>query len=201
MQVGVELIPQRYALQRDNGSAVSGYQRFTTINPKFHIAPMLFPHSNTYLHLVNIRVDTQLTDIAYWMCLQSNMTHNTIPVALRLVCDRVRVLTHTHILDAIIHLNADGVLTTISKIRSHIIVMRNRQRHLVPHGLAIHDKGCFNMRTFHEQEDATSLPLLGHRNLTLVITMTHIVAFWCQEEGELHLASLTVSLHIRIKVK
>ena len=86
MQVGVELIPQRCALQRDNNNTVSGYQRLTIIDPKFHLATALFPHSNTYLHLVNIRVDTQLTDVAHRMCLQCDTTHDAIPITLCLVC-------------------------------------------------------------------------------------------------------------------
>ena len=68
-------------------------------------------------------------------------------------------------------------------------------------GLAIHDNGCFNMRTLQEQDDATSLPLLGYSHLTLVTGIAYIVALRCQEEGELHLASLTVALHIRIEVE
>ena len=80
-------------------------------------------------------------------------------------------------------------------------MMRNRQRHLVTYGLTIHDNSCLNMRTLQEQDDVTSLPLLGYSHLTLVTGIAYIVALRCQEEGELHLASLTVSLHIRIKVK
>ena len=132
---------------------------------------------------------------------QCDTPHYAVPIALRLVGDRVRILADANILDAVVHLDIDNVLTTIYQIRCNIVLMRYRQRRLMVYRLTVDNEGGFYMRTFHEQNDMASLPLLRNEHFTFIPCMTYVMAVRRQEKRKLQLASLAVTLHIRIEIE
>ena len=146
-----------------------------------------------------MRRDTHLFDIQLLpLRLQFNASGDTIPVALGLVCHRVRVLSHAHILDTIIHTDSYLVALTLSDIFRHIIAMGYGKRHLMAHLTSVDKDSSLNMRTLQEKRDTLVAPFLGDIHIPSVPCITHIMFLGSQEEGELHLSLPSIRLHIRV---
>ena len=156
-----------------------------------------------YLHgdgtLLDMRGHTYALDIQLLpLCLQFNATRDTVPVALCLVSHRMRVLSHTHILNSIIHTDSYLVALTLPDIFRHIIAMGYGKRHLVAHLATVDKDRRLYMRALQEERDTLVAPFLGDIHIFPVPHISHIVFLGCQEEGELHLSLPSVGFHIRV---
>ena len=156
-----------------------------------------------YLHgdgtLLDMRGHTHALDIQLLpLCLQFNATRDTVPVALCLVSHRMRVLSHTHILNSIIHTDSYLVALALPDIFRHIIAMGYGKRHLMAHLTSVDKDRGLNMRTLQEERDTLVVPFLGNIHIASVPCITHIMFLGCQEEGELHLSLPSVGFHIRV---
>ena len=156
-----------------------------------------------YLHgdgtLLNMRGHTHAPDIQLLpLCLQFDTSSDTVPVALCLVSHGMRVLSHTHILNSIIHTDSYLVALTLSDIFRHIIAMGYGKRHLMAHLATVDKDRRLYMRTLQEERDTLVVPFLGNIHIASVPCITHIMFLGCQEEGELHLSLPSVGFHIRV---
>ena len=106
---------------------------------------------------------------------QFNLPHNAVPVALRLVGYAMRILTHAHVLDAIVHLDGKLVGLAVFYIRCNIVNMRHRQRLLMPYPLTIHHYRGLDMRALQVQHHRLPFPLFGHHHRALVPGITHVM--------------------------
>ena len=156
-----------------------------------------------YLHgdgtLLDMRGHTHALDIQLLpLCLQFDTSSDTVPVSLCLIGHGVGVLTHTNILDTIIHTDSNLVAHTLLDEFRHIIAVRHGQRHLVAHLMSVDKDGGLYVRTLQEERDALVTPFLGDIYIASVPCVTHILFLGCQKERELHLTLLPIRLHIRI---
>ena len=133
-------------------------------------------------------------------CLQFDTPHHTVPVALRLVGNAVGVLSHTDIFNAIIDTHSNFVPLSATDVSRHIVAMRYRQRHVMPHLVAIDIDGGLDMRPLDEQRDAAMVPIFGNVYRTLIPCRPDVMALGSQEERELHRTLLTVALHVRVEI-
>ena len=81
---------------------------------------------DAHLFFVSVRTNNNFANIQ--LCglrLQFDASRNTIPVALGLVSNTVRILSNTNILNAVVHTDGDGVATSKIHIACNIITMRN----------------------------------------------------------------------------
>ena len=152
--------------------------------------------------LLNIRTDADLPDIQFLpLCLQFDTSHDTVPVALRLIGHAMRVLSHADVLDTVIDADSNRVtLATVDGI-SNIIAMRRRKRHLMSDAPTVHIDGGLDVRTFQKQGDAAVFPVLGNIDATLIPSVAYIMTFGCQEERKLHLPLDAIFRHIGIEIE
>ena len=154
-----------------------------------------------YTPIGQVRPDTYLFNIkVFRLGPQFHCTDDTVPIALRLVGHRVRILTYTHILDTIIYANSDDIALTDIQPTGNVTRMGRRERHLVLNLHPVHIDGRLDMRTFQEDRHPPILPRRGHIHTFLIPGIAHIVRLGCQEEGELHVALHPIFLHIRIEI-
>ena len=113
----------------------------------------------------------------------------------------MRVLSHAHVLNAVVHTDGDDVLRTELDELGHIVAMGRGKTHLVTGLNAVHVDGSLDVRTFEEERDALVAPRLGHVDRAAVPGFAHVVAFGSEEEGELHLALVAVFLHVGVEVE
>ena len=126
---------------------------------------------------------------------------NTVPVALRMVGNRMGILPDTYILYSIIYLDCDCILPTDFDTIGNIIYMRSRKSHLMPDFLSIYIYGCLDMRTFKSEYDTLFPPFLWHKHLSTIPRITYIMAFRSEEKREFHLPLNAVFLHIGIEIE
>ena len=160
-------------------------------------------HFNLYTHhsFGHVRISTHPFDIQVLRTrLQFDTSHDTIPVALCLVGHAMRVLSHAYILDTVVHLDKDIILLTQTDLFRHIIPMGHGETHLMSHLLAVDEDGGLYMRSFEEERDALSLPVLRYIDRAMIPRIAHVVFLRGEEEGELHIARLSISLHLGVIV-
>ena len=164
------------------------------------------------LHVIGTLVDRDVDDVLLqmghhplapdvWPRLQLNTSDDAVPVALRLVGNAVRVLSHADVLDAVV--DADGNFVGVAKqqVVGNVIAMGRRQRHASAHLMTVDVDLCLNMRTLQIERYRQTAPITGHIDLATIPRRAHIVAFRGEEEGELHLSLHAVFLHIGIEVE
>ena len=158
-------------------------------------------HGDMYLIVHRLWTDLHLFD-AHPLRLgpQFHPSGDAVPVALRLVGHAMRVLSHTHILDTVIHTDSDGVTLTRHQLFGHIKLMGRRERHLVAYVLAVDKDKGLDMRTLQEECDALALPVLWDIDTLLIPRLAHIVFLGGQEERELHVFLPPILLHPGIEV-
>ena len=82
--------------------------------------------------------------------LQFYATRYAVPVALSLVGNRVRILTNTHVLDAIINTDFNQVFFASLQVISKVILMWNRQTELMTNLATINKNGSLDMWSLKE---------------------------------------------------
>ena len=113
----------------------------------------------------------------------------------------MRVLSYAYVLYAIIDQYGNRVLLSKPDIWRHIILMRHRERHFMPHFMAVYPDGGLDMRTLQEECHLTATPRLGHRDCALVECIAYIMAVGSEEKRELHLPLMAVFLHVGIEIE
>ena len=80
---------------------------------------------DSHRELLNIRTDADLTDIQFLpLCLQFDTSHDTIPVALRLIGNAMGILSHADVLNTVIDADSNRVTLAAIDIICNIIAMR-----------------------------------------------------------------------------
>ena len=82
--------------------------------------------------------------------LQFYATRYAVPVALSLVGNRVRILTNTHVLDAIINTDFNQVFFASLQVIGKVVLMWHRKTHLVAHLATINKNGSLDMWSLKE---------------------------------------------------
>ena len=137
----------------------------------------------------HIRIGTHLTDVQLLRsCLQFDASYDTVPVALGLVSNAMRVLSDADILDTVIYLDGYLVLFAQADVFGYIILMGYGETHLVTYLLAVDIDGGLDMRSFQEQGNTLFAPGTGDIDGTAVSCIAHEVFLRCQEERELHIS-------------
>ena len=77
-------------------------------------------------------------------------TRYAVPVALSLVGNRVRILTNTHVLDAIINTDFNQVFFASLQVIGKFVLMWHRKTHLVPHHATINKNGGLDVWSLKE---------------------------------------------------
>ena len=132
--------------------------------------------------------------------LKFHPAHNAVPVSLRLVGHRVRILAHTDILDAIIDPDGNLVLLAGFDVGGDIVAMGSGERNLVTHLLSVDENGGFDVGSLQIECQLTALPHWRHTDLAPIPSCSHIVALGGEEEGKLHVLLPAILLHIGIEV-
>ena len=158
-------------------------------------------HQDPQISVLRLRIDPDPLDTHQRrLGTEFHLSDDAVPVALRLVRHAVRVLTHTDILDAIVHTDGNRVPLSRQEIFRHVVLMGRGQRHLMPHPLAINEDGGLDMSTLQEERHALSLPILGDVDRTAIPGIADEVLLRRQEEGELDVALPTILFHPRVEV-
>ena len=131
--------------------------------------------------------------------LQLYPSHNAVPVALCLVGHAVRVLSHAHILYAVVYLDGYCVVSAETHIVGDVVLMCHAQAHAVSHLQPVHVEGGFNMRSLQVEHHAALAPVFGYVHAPPVPCVAHIVAVGRQAEGQFHLSCLAVALHVGVE--
>ena len=132
---------------------------------------------------------------------ESYVASYTVPVALRLVGNAVRVLPYTYVLNAVVDTYLQFVACSELQKRCNIVTMRYRERRVAPCKHAVHIYLGLYMRTFKKERHTSLTPVFRHIHMSYIPCFAHVMARWSEKEGEFHLACLTVFGEIRIEIE
>ena len=139
------------------------------------------------------------TDIDFLRsCLQFQASCDAVPVALRLVGDAVRVLSHADILYTIIYFNSYLIVASHVDVLRDVVDMGRGEAHLVAHFMPVDEERRLYVRTFEEERHTLIFPCLRDIDGTPIPGIAYIVSLGREEEGELHVALMPVFLHRRV---
>ena len=153
-----------------------------------------------YLHLERLQVvrgqDAHFPDIQLFpLRPQFHAACDAIPVTLRLVGHRVRVLSHADVLNAVVDADGDVVLLAGTKIAADIIAVGRGERCLVADLMAVHVDSSLNVWTLQEERHAGAFPVFRHIYLLMIPGCAYIVLPGSEKERELHVALAAIGLH------
>ena len=148
-----------------------------------------------------MRVHLYVADSVSSVALQFHSADKAIPVALRLVGDAVRVLSHANVLNTIVHFDDNGVFLSRHNSRRHIVDMWGIETHLMPHHFTVDRYRGLDVRSFEEECHLPAFPRFRHKDGTCVDHLTHIVFVGSEKEGELHVTLPAVRSHVGIVVE
>ena len=112
------------------------------------------------------------------MRIERHSAHDSVPAALCLVGNRVRILTNAHVLYSVVNLYRNLVVLSGNNEVRDVEHMRSRKAHLMSDLLVVYENGCLDMRTFKSQNHTLFLPRQRNGNCASVPCVAHIMFVW-----------------------